>query len=875
MSPISPIPLPIDSLIPEITSALAKHNAAVVTAEPGAGKTTRVPPALLSAPFAAGKPFDSAQGREIWVLQPRRLAAKMAALRVAGELGEEIGRRVGYQFRFEKVAGPETRLKFMTDGMLLPLSQEDPRLSRVAAVILDEFHERSLELDLGLGFLRRLQLGPRPDLRIVIMSATLDAGELSTYLSTCPVFKSEGRTFPVNVEYHPFPQEPDLSLKVKSALRHLTAKGIQGTTLVFLPGLGEIRRCQQALGKEAGEIHALYGDLPVSEQQAVLKPSAGNKVILSTNVAETSLTVPGVTAVVDSGLTRQSRVSAWSGLGSLVTVPASQASAVQRAGRAGRLQEGFCFRLYTKFDFDHRSAFDLPEIQRADLSRSLLDLLSLGVEDLGAFPWFLKPSPASLEASQALLGRLGAVKEGKLTSLGRNMAGLPVAPRLAKFLLEAKELASGNNAVLKQACRLAALISEERPDGEDLLEELGKYRPDFEAQKLEDKLFGLMGKKHAPSPSTGEGRGEGAKRSNFTPHPNPSPERLSQGKSPVYPQNHNQGEREKHHTLLAKALLSAFPDRVAKVRPGESTGSRNLGGRKKELLLSGGGSAVASDSPLTRAHEYFVVVEAQETTQGMKGRMGGGAQSQAKARSLCPIETDWLLDLFPDHLTEQQTCEWNEKSKRVEGFKRLKYDELVLDEKPLSARDFGPETRDLLFKEALAAGPAAYCDPEELESFLNRVKFVAQRAKEFPKISETEVEETLKGLCEGYRSLEDLRAAGLVPALRSRLSPKDQALLEKLAPGQVALPSGRRMTIHYEEGKPPWGESRIQDFFGMKQGPAVAGGEVPVVLHLLSPAQRPVQVTSDLSGFWKNHYPQTRKELSRRYPRHKWPENPV
>lgn len=796
----------------------------MVTAEPGAGKTTRVPPALLSTVFTRDK--------EIWVLQPRRLAAKLAALRVAQELGEEIGRRVGYQFRFEKVAGRETRLKFMTDGMLLPLAQEDSRLTRVGAVVLDEFHERSLELELALGFLRRLQLGSRPDLRIVVMSATLDSQELSVYLSNCPVFKSEGRTFPVDVEYHPFPQEPDLALKVRSALKHLAGKGIQGTALVFLPGLAEIRRCLQVLQKEIPEVHALYGDLSVSEQQAVLQPASGSKVILSTNIAETSLTVPGVTAVVDSGLTRQSRVSAWSGLSGLVTVSSSQASAVQRAGRAGRLQAGVCFRLYTKFDFDHRAAFDLPEILRADLCRSLLDLMSLGVEDLAAFPWFLKPSPASLEAAQVLLQRLGAVGAGRLTPLGRNMAGLPVAPRLAKFLLEAKNLASGDSTALEQACCLASLISEERPDTEDLLEDLGKYRPDFEAKRLEEKLAGLLG--------------------------------LSRGK-----------KGHSDFTVLAKSLLTAFPDRVAKVRPGESTASRNLGGRKKELLLSSGGSAVASDSPFIRAHEYFVVVEAQEMTQGMKDRAGGGAQSQVKARSLCPIEMDWLLDFFPDQLKEEQVCEWNEKGGRIEGFKRLKYGGLVLDEKPLSSRDFGPETRDLLFKEAVALGPAAYCDPEELEAFLNRVKFTGQRAGEFPVISKTEVEETLKGLCEGCRSLEDLKAAGLVAALRSRLSLKDQVLLEKLAPTQIALPSGRRLSIHYEEGKPPWGQSRIQDFFGMRQGPKVAGGEIPIVLHLLSPAQRPVQVTSDLEGFWKNHYPQTRKELSRRYPRHKWPENPV
>jgi ATP-dependent helicase HrpB len=814
-----PLPLPIDPLIPDILAALEKHNAAVVTAEPGAGKTTRIPPALLSASFAKNK--------EIWVLQPRRLAAKYAALRVAKELGEEPGQSVGYQFRFEKKLGPQTRLRFMTDGMLLPLSQSDPTLANVAAVVLDEFHERTLALELGLAWLRRLQLGPRPDLRLLIMSATLDSGALSAYLSDCPVFKSSGRVFPVAVEYHPFPQEPKLSLKVKSAVHQIAAKGLQGTTLVFLPGLAEIKLCQSALEREPLEVHALYGDLSVQEQQAVLNPTQGNKVILSTNLAETSLTVPSVTAVIDSGLTRQSRVSAWSGLQSLVTIPSSQASATQRAGRAGRLQEGLCLRLFTKYDFDHRAAFDMPELLRSDLSKSLLDLLFLGVKDMDSFPWFLKPSPVALEAAHLLLTRLGAqTPQGDLTEMGRRMARIPLPPRLGKFLLQVEELAPQNSPILRQACRLAALISEERPGSEDILEELRKFNPGFEAKRLEEQLVGHL---HL---------GSSNEKSNRT-----------------------------DSSLLAKGLLAAFPDRVARVRSTDSSETRNRSGRVRELLLSSEGMVLANDSALIREHEFFVVVEAQEATQG------GG--TQIKVRSLCPIDIDWLLDLLPDHLVDEQTCEWNGKAKRLEGFKRLKYGQLVLDEKPLSPKDFGSEAQNLLLKEALAAGPVAYCDPEELTAFLNRVRFVAGRAKDFHEFSKESMEETLKELCQGCRGFEDLKATGFVAALRTHLPSKDQALLEKLAPGSIALSSGRRMDVHYDEGKPPWGESRIQDFFGLKQGPAVAGGEVPVVLHLLSPAKRPVQVTSDLSGFWKNHYPQIRKELSRKYPRHKWPENPI
>ncbi len=820
--------LPIDALIPQILGVLEKNNSAVVVAQPGAGKTTRVPPALLASSFALGK--------EIWVLQPRRLAAKMAAMRVAEELGEAPGKRVGYQFRFEKCLGPETRLRFLTDGMLLPLAQADPTLASVAAVILDEFHERSLELELGLAWLRRLQLGSRPDLRLLVMSATLDSQALSDYLSGCQVFKSEGRTFPVTVEYLPLPEQPDLSLKVRSAVRQLAVKA-PGTTLVFLPGLPEIKRCQNILAQEPFEVHALYGGLPVEEQQRVLNPTRSNKVILSTNVAETSLTVPGVTAVVDAGLTRQSRVSSWSGLNSLVTIPASQASSAQRTGRAGRLQAGLCLRLFTKYDFEHRAAFDLPELLRADLSRSVLDLLSLGVDSIEAFPWFLKPSPGALDAAHLLLRRLGALNpKNQLTETGKQMARLPVPPRLAKLLMEIKTLAPNDPETLREACQLAAFISEERTGSEDLLDELRKYQPGFEASRLEDKLNWLMEL----------GRGSAGKKNKSA----------------------DQG-------LLAKGLLCAFPDRVARIRPTDAMGARHQGPPKKELLLCAGGSAVASDSAFTREHEYFVVVEAQEITQGVHGRLGEGARAQSKVRSMCPIEVDWLLDLFPGDLVEEQTCEWNSKAQRVEGFKRLKYDQLVLDEKTLSVKDFGPEAESLLLKQALSAGPVSYCDPEELANFLNQLSFVSERTKEFPALSEETVQKTLKELCKGCRSLEDLKSAGLVRTLKSHLSSKDQALLERLAPQQLPLPGGRKLTIHYESGKPPWGESRLQDFLGMNNGPAVGGGEVPVVLHLLSPGHKPVQITSDLAGFWQKHYPQIRKELMRRYPRHKWPENPI
>jgi len=813
------ISLPIDPLLPDIVRALEAHTSVVVTAEPGAGKTTRVPPALLQSSFAKDK--------EIWVLQPRRLAAKTAAIRVAVELGEKVGQTVGYQFRFEKCIGPSTRLKFLTDGMLPPLAQGDPNLSRVACVVLDEFHERSLSLDLALGYLRRLQLSTRSDLKLVVMSATLDATALSLCLSDCPTFKSEGRLFPVRLEWRPLPSEDELTGKVKAVVREWGASGDAGTALVFLPGVSEIRRCERALAGLPMQVECLYGDLPVEEQQRVLGPSEGHKVILSTNVAETSLTVPGVTAVLDSGLTRQMRVSAWSGLGKLATVSSSRASAKQREGRAGRLGPGVCYRLYSQFDFEHRAAFDIPEILRTDLSKALLDLAGLGVEDVSAFPWFQAPPPDALEAARLLLLRLGAVdKAGRLTMIGRKMASFPLSPRLGRFLLAVEELAPKDAETLRRACRLAALLSEEKADSQDLLEELAKYRPDYQGKRLEEQLAGRMGLSPA-----GGGR--------FDP------------------------------SVLAKALLLAFPDRAAKLRPADHGAARGREARFRELVLCNGGSATATDQALTREHEYFVVVEAQENA-GV-----GASRTQAKARSICPIEADWLLEYFMDDIAEETVCEWNKTSGRVEGYRRLKYGQLVLDEKTLNVSELGAEGEAVLLKEALGAGRQAYCDPEALDDFLQRAKFVGERAKDFPVFDDGLVEGALRELCRGRRSLNELHEADLTTFLESKLSPKDRALLERFAPSSVVLKSGRRVKIQYETDKPPWMESRIQDFFGMKESPRVGGGKVNVVMHLLSPAKRPVQVTSDLAGFWKNHYPQLRKELSRRYPRHPWPENPL
>lgn len=826
--------LPIDAHVPRVLETLEAQGACVVTAEPGAGKTTRVPPALLSLP--------SLGNREIWVLQPRRIAAKLAALRVAEEMswssprsgGASLDSAVGWHFRFEKQGGAGVRLWFMTDGMLLPLARTDPVLSRVGAVVLDEFHERSVALDVAFAYLRLLRATTRPDLKILVMSATLDAQAVAAALGDCPVVDSPGRVHPVSVEYLPQPQEKDLSDKVRGAVRSILAREPGGDILVFLPGVGEIRRAQSALSNIDADVLPLYGDLPVAEQQRVLAPSPRRKVILATNVAETSITVPGVRAVVDSGLTRQERVSPWSGVGHLVTVPASRASATQRAGRAGRVQEGLCVRLYDRFDFEHRAAFDVPELQRTDLSGVVLDLAAMGVADPAAFPWLEPPPVAALQEARTLLKRLGALTpEGGLTEMGRGMAAWPVAPRLARFLVAVGE-ATKDAKTRQAACRMAALIGEEKAEGQDLLHELERYRPEGGAKRLVERLEQMLG-------VSGGGTGRLDSRA---------------------------------ESVLSKALLAGYPDRVGRLRDGEGKERRHGIGRARELVLCGGGSAQAADDVLTRAHRFFVVVEAQGTGNAPRGREEPGARTQVKARSLVPIEANWLLDLFPGEVSEEDAVEWDADAERVEGKRLLKYGQVVLDEGPLGAGTGGEAVSQLLLKQARSAGLRAWCDPDEAVAFIGRARFVASRTEGFPSFKDEELDAILSALCEGKRSFKQLREAGGVAALRGALTPAQASLMERLAPARVTLKKGRGLEVHYEEGKPPWCESRLQDFFGMREGPKVADGAVPLTLHLLAPNHRAVQVTSDLAGFWKNHYPQVRKELSRRYPKHHWPENP-
>ncbi|MEJ7711899.1 MAG: helicase-related protein [Pyrinomonadaceae bacterium] len=445
-------PLPIDSLLPEIVAALRRTPNLVIEAPPGAGKTTRVPPALLDAVIT--------DGREVWVLEPRRLAARLSARRVAEERNERIGETVGYQVRFEEAAGPRTKLRYLTEGIFTRRFLADPQLARVGAVVLDEFHERHLPTDLALALLKQLQHTARPDLRIVVMSATLEAAPVAAFLDDCPVIRSEGRRYAVAIEHLARPDERSLSAQIESSVRRLVAEDVSGDVLVFLPGAAEIRRAADACSAVAAEsnllVLPLHGDLSAHEQDLAIRPAERRKVILSTNVAETSITIDGVSAVVDSGLARIAGHSPWSGLPKLLVARISQASAAQRAGRAGRTRDGRCLRLYTAQDFAARPAHDAPEVKRLDLAESALELHAMGVMNLTEFGWFEPPAEAALAAAETLLARLGAInREQALTNIGQRMLRLPLHPRLARLLIEAAA-----RGVAREGCIAAALLNE-------------------------------------------------------------------------------------------------------------------------------------------------------------------------------------------------------------------------------------------------------------------------------------------------------------------------------------------------------------------------------------------------------------------------------
>jgi ATP-dependent helicase HrpB len=840
--------LPIDPYLPQITALLHKENSLVLTASPGAGKTTRVPSTLLNAGFATNG--------EILVLEPRRIAARLAAARVAQELGEKTGETIGYSIRYENVSGPRTKIRYLTEAILSRRMIQDPDLDGVSVVILDEFHERSIATDLALALLKPLQ-ERKPGLKVVVMSATLNADPVAAFLGAGRMIV-EGALYDLEIEHEAKLSDLPLHRKVHSAVLTLLNSGISGDILVFLPGSSEIRRSMEALAplKEKFGIHVypLHGDLTSAEQIRVIAPAASRKVILATNVAETSITIPGIAAVVDSGLARVAGHSAWSGLPTLTTAKISKSSAVQRAGRAGRTQAGRVLRLYTRLDFETRPEHEIPEIRRADLAETALMLHGAGVRNVQSFAWFDPPPKAAIEAAENILLELGAInREGNVTATGHRILQLPLHPRLARFVLEGEKLNVPDDSFL-----LAALLSErdirlnfrsnfglpKQKTGtqiagqSDLIELLEYFR------KAEQADFDP---KHLHALDLDPGAVYAVKRAYQ--HLRRLSRKSAMNRLP------EAGQTEE---ALMIAALSAFPDRVAK--------RRKPGGR--EVLMAEGGVATLSPDSVVHQSEFMIAVDAEEKRESMHSKSQGAFVRLASA-----IEVEWLAELFPEAITEKSELVWNEQAARVDEVRKTTYRQITLEEKVRPAPR-SPEAAQMLASAVLSKDLYPIRDRENLAEFRARLSLLDLHFPEenLPAAEEISVHQLVKHLCEKKISMTELATISLISEFMDTLSARRRSLLAREVPERIKLNRGRMVKVHYELSKPPWIESRLQDFFGMQSTPTVCSGRVPLTLHLLAPNGRAVQVTQDLAGFWERHYPGIRKELMRRYPKHSWPE---
>ncbi len=853
-------PLPIDSLFPALETSLQKNPNLIIEAAPGAGKTTRIPPALLDPAIS--------KNEEVWVLEPRRIAARLSARRVAEELGEKLGETVGYQVRFEEISSPRTRLRFLTEGVLTRRLLSNPTLKGVAAVVLDEFHERHLQTDLALALLRRLQKTTRPDLKLIVMSATLDVAPLARYLGDCPILRSEGRRFDIAVEFLKQEDARPLAEQVTFALKKLIATKLEGDVLVFLPSAAEIRRAQDACTAIATQenllLTLLHGELSTSEQDRAVRPAALRKVILSTNVAETSITIDGVVAVIDSGLARIAEHSPWSGLPTLPIQRISQASAIQRAGRAGRTQAGTCLRLYTEMDFMTRRAFEVPEIQRLDLAGAALELHAAGVQDLMQFDWFESPGEQAIVVADLLLQKLGAIKcDGNITSLGAKMLRYPLHPRQARLLLEAEA-----RGVAERGALMAVLMNERdlrtrnvstvarskaQTIGEsDLTEQEGLFRQaqqlKFDSQQLQER-----------------GINSGAAKAIDRAHKQLL-RLLSQ------PAADNVIKKEVSDEQVRVAILAGYPDRVAKRQESDNVLRLDSPSASKlTLKLSNGTVAQLSSESTVRNSEFLVAVEATEKQ--------ANRSLSSTIRTAVAIQPDWLLDLFPDAIRENNKVIWNANRERVEVVSQMLYDQLVLDESKLDSKPSELETEitNILFDAVRKVGWQHFVNPEDVARLQSRVDFMQRTFPEtlWPSLGDEEIFAVFNSYCKGKRSFGELRKSLNFDSVSHSLFSYEQlSLLNRMAPQKIHLAGRKNLLVNYDFGQAPWIASRLQDFFGLSVGPRIADGRIPLVLHLLAPNQRPVQITQDLAGFWERTYTQVRRELSRRYPKHSWPEDP-
>jgi ATP-dependent helicase HrpB len=837
-------PLPIDPLLPGIISHLKRERRLVLRAPPGAGKTTRVPAALLDA--------EPAGVEQILVLEPRRIAARAAAEYVAAERGGRAGEEIGYRVRFEKRGGPRTRLWFLTEGVFGRQLARDPFLEQVAVVVLDEFHERHLQGDVALAVARELQESVRPDLALLVMSATLETEHIAAYLGGCPILTSEGRSFPVRIEHDERADDRPLAGRVLAAVRRLLA-GAAGDILVFLPGAAEIRRAAEALDPlaraEGLAVLPLHGDLPLDAQQRALRPGPQRKVVLATNVAETALTIEGVTGVVDSGLARIARFDPRHGINVLRVAAISRASAEQRAGRAGRIAPGRCLRLWTAAEDAARREREIPEIRRLELSAALLELRAWGLREVTRFAWLDAPSPGTLRRAERLLALLGAVEQasGALTETGRRMLEVSAPPRLARLLIEAERRGCGGEGAL-----LAALASER-----DICLEERAFGPAAES-RWPAGPSDLLARARLFSEAARAGFDSGACRSlRLDPRALHTVDRVRRQLSRSGATAGGPPPSRSDEEAVLRCILAGFPDRVVRRRaPGSRRG-----------VMVGGTGVELDERSAVRDAELFVAVEVESGARRQR--------PEALVRLASAIERRWLGEMFPGAMRSTHSVEFDAERERVVERRRELFHDLMLSETTVQDVDRGEAGGELALaasRDPLAAAGARAA----ARRLLARLRFLAGA---MPDLGLPDVDAlaaaTVEALCTGKRSFAELRRADLVAALRRSLSGAQARALERDAPDRYRLPSGRLVEIRYEPDRPPAVAARIQEVFGLAATPRLAGGRVPLLIELLAPNHRPVQITGDLESFWRRTYAEVRKELRGRYPKHPWPEDPL
>jgi ATP-dependent helicase HrpB len=814
--------LPIDSLLPQVRGALADRPAVVLTAAPGAGKTTRVPLAILDAEWLAG--------RKIVMLEPRRLAARMAAERMASELGEAAGETVGYRVRLEAKVGRATRIEVVTEGILNRRLQHDPELADTGLLIFDEFHERSLDTDLGLALALDVQRNLRPDLRILVMSATLETQPVAKLLGDAPVLESAHRPFPVETRFlaksPSGPLERDMAALIRAALDEE-----EGSVLAFLPGEAEIKRTAAALAQgplpPGIDIRPLYGALPWQDQTAAVAPApAGTrKVVLATTIAETSLTIEGVRIVVDCGRKRISRFDPARGMARLVTVGVSRASAEQRRGRAGRLGPGVCYRLWTEAEDRALVAFDQPEIAAADLAPLALDLANWGVADPNALSWLTPPPAAAFQQGIDLLKELDALdRDGRITSEGRAMAALPLHPRLAHLVHRGIALGAGAT-----ACDVAALLAER-----DIV--VGTRDPDLRLRA------DILASDRAARAAAQVNRG--------------AVERVKAAARQIRAIA-KADAREAGGASVGVLAALAYPDRIAQRR----------GARGRYRMAGGGGAFLDETEPLA-AEEFLAVAHLD------------GAARDARIYLAAPLTKIELADVFAAHIVDDDIIAWDGQAEAVTAARQARLGALVLEDKPLAKPD--PDKVTAAFLQGVRAmGLGALPWTAAARGLQTRVAFVRGLGggDDWPDLSDAALLATLEAwlapYVTGFMRRAHLERLDLLEALKAQLTWQQLKRLDELAPTHIAVPSGSHIRVEYTADGGPSMMVKLQEVFGLTENPTVGGGKVAVRLHLLSPAQRPIAVTADLKSFWANAYAQVRAEMRGRYPRHNWPENPL